>query len=80
MGPATLRLGHSSRVLEKQVPLYLPVRDPNHSRIDRKAEAIGQTWGRVDLGTLELMEGNAVLNLFASDPRVEVLDITLIKH
>lgn len=76
---ASVRMRTEGVALEKNLPRFLPVREPNYSRIDRPAEAIGQSWGRLELGELHLKTGTQSLSLQASDPHVEILSVTLIK-
>jgi len=77
--PASARIQFADRELSKTLPEFFPVMDPNHSRIDRKAEAIGQSWARAYLGSLEMEEGIFTLSFNGSDPRMEVLSVILIK-
>ena len=64
--------------LEGAFPVYVPVREKNHSRIDRPAEAIGQSWNRVSMGKLSLTEGPARLRLSASEKEAEILEAILL--
>ncbi|MEN8203932.1 MAG: sulfatase-like hydrolase/transferase [Bacteroidota bacterium] len=76
----SLHLEISDRQLGLTLPAFIPVKDPNYSRIDRKAEAIGQSWARIGLGKIELEEGFHTLSVNGSDPMLEVLSITMIKR
>ena len=78
-GEARLMLQVNGQQLNKEVPAFVPVPDRNYSRIDRPAEAIGQTWARISLGTLRLNTGTDTLILQASPSDVQILDCTLIK-
>jgi hypothetical protein len=68
------------QVLEVELEPFVPARDKNYSRIDRSAEAIGQTWQRVLVGELELPEGPCQMTIQASDRDVEVLNVVLFKE
>ena len=63
--------------IDIELPRFVPEPDRNDSRIDRSAEAIGQTWNRVSIGELILQEGRTSLTVRASDAEVEVLSIVL---
>jgi hypothetical protein len=65
--------------IEKELPSFVPVPDQNYSRIDRSAEAIGQTWRRENLGKLELKSGLESLVIRAADPELELLSIVLVR-
>ncbi|MCK4748766.1 MAG: sulfatase-like hydrolase/transferase, partial [Bacteroidales bacterium] len=56
-GTASLAVDFSGTMLEQKVPEFIPEKDRNYSRIDRPAEAIGQTWGRVSMGEIKLEQG-----------------------
>jgi arylsulfatase A len=77
--PAGVQVEVDGQDLGMLLPGFTPVRDPNHSRIDRSAEAIGQTWARVHLGDLRLKKGATSLSVNGADPRMEILSVTLIK-
>lgn len=64
---------------EKELPRFITEQDSFYSRIDRPAEAIGQSWGRVNLGQLILKEGRGEISLHASSPDVEILELVLKK-
>jgi len=77
---ASMRLQVAGQEIHETLQEFFPEKDPNYSRIDRKAEAIGQSWARVSLGEIRLDEGLHTLSIQASDPSLEVLSITLIKR
>jgi len=77
-GEAELKLHVNGQKLEKKVPAFVPVPDKNHNRIDRPAEAIGQSWARTSLGMLPLETGPDTLVLHASPDDAEILQCILI--
>ena len=79
-GSAFLFIDIAGTMLEQEVPAFIPEKDRNYSRLDRPAEAIGQTWGRVSAGKVKLEQGTNRVSLRASDPGVEVLEVVLLKQ
>jgi hypothetical protein len=77
--PASVHLQVGDRELQMLLSAFVPVREKNYSRIDRTAEAIGQSWARHHLGSVELEKGLYTLSVHASDPRLELLSVTLTK-
>lgn len=77
--PAVILLNVAGGELRKTLPEFFPEQEANFSRIDRKAEAIGQSWARIYLGDIHLEKGLDTLNLHGSDPLLEVLSISFIK-
>jgi len=65
--------------LEKELPAFVPVSDPDFSRIGRAAEAIGQTWARGEIGTVHLSAGQEILKLGTSSADAEILSLILVK-
>jgi len=78
-GNAAVKLDFSGNILESELPPYLPVKDRNYSRIDRSAEAIGQTWLRTSLGEVHLETGIDTLRVTGSGDSLEILSLTLVK-
>lgn len=76
-GDARLEIALGGSKIEGDLPQFVPVPDRNYSRIDRSAEAIGQTWNRILMGELELEEGTATLRVHASDPALQLLSVIL---
>jgi arylsulfatase A len=76
-GSASISLQLSDIKIDKELSVYVPVADRNYSRIDRSAEAIGQTWKRENLGMLQLTEGADTLVVRASSPDLELLSVVL---
>ncbi len=76
---ASLAVDFKGRWLEKELPLFVPVSDKNHSRIDRPAEAIDQSWGRITMGETALEKGIGSLVVRSSGGEVEVLEVILHK-
>jgi hypothetical protein len=76
-GSASISLQLSDIKIDKELSVYVPVADRNYSRIDRPAEAIGQTWKRENLGMLQLTEGADTLVVRASSPDLELLSVVL---
>ena len=75
----TVRIELQDQLLRMELPLYIPVIDRNYNRIDRSAEAIGQSWERVYMGKLDLEAGISNLTLNATNQVVEILSVVLIK-
>jgi arylsulfatase A len=73
------KLDFSSNMLESELPPYTPVRDVNYNRIDRAAEAIGQSWARISLGEVRLGQGYNSLSVIADNERMEILSVILLK-
>jgi arylsulfatase A-like enzyme len=78
-GGARMVIQTGNLSIEGELPQFVPVPDRNYSRIDRPAEAIGQTWNRFLIGELALGEGLSTLTLSASDPDLELLSVVLTK-
>jgi hypothetical protein len=76
---AAVKLDFSGDILEIELPPYKPVKDLNYSRIDRSAEAIGQTWSRTSLGEVHLERGTDTLRITGNGDSLEILSLTLIK-
>jgi arylsulfatase A len=74
----TVRTGRDR--LEEKLPSFMPVSDPDFSRIDRAAEAIGQTWGRGEIGTVRLPAGKQTITLGASRGDTEILSLVLVRE
>jgi arylsulfatase A len=77
--PLSVHVQLAGKELNMGLPEFSPVREKNHSRIDRSAEAIGQSWARSYLGKLELEKGLKTLAVNGSDSRMELLSVILIK-
>lgn len=78
-GEAGIRIRINGKTLERMVDPFKPTPDLNYSRIDRPAEAIGQTWARTELGSIQLERGSCTLQLYASSRDVEILEVILIR-
>jgi hypothetical protein len=78
-GGASLYLQFTERQVSKELPPYTPEPDRNYSRIDRSAEAIGQTWNRMDLGEYSLVKGPDRLTITASEPELQLLSVVLVR-
>lgn len=65
--------------LEAELPRFVPERERNQSRIDRPAEAIGQTWSRVEVGEVKPGKGPATLVMTGSGESLEVLSVSLVR-
>lgn len=76
-GNSKLLVSFNKQRLEKDVPAFVPVPDPDFSRIGRRAEAIGQSWARATIGKVFLEEGEEVLCVNASRTDVELLEVIL---
>jgi hypothetical protein len=73
----SLQLG--SLRIEKELSAFIPVSDQSYSRIDRPAEAIGQTWKREYMGDMNLVNGPESLVIQANDADLELLSVVLIR-
>ena len=78
-GNSRLSLQAGGNRLEKALPSFVPVPDQNYSRIDRPAEAIGQSWKRVYMGEISLGTGPESLVIHAAEPELELLSVVLIR-
>ncbi|MCK4748708.1 MAG: hypothetical protein KAT15_16760, partial [Bacteroidales bacterium] len=78
-GSSAITLDCSGERMERELPAFIPVIDKNYSRIDRSAEAIGQTWKRMSMGEIQLQSGSNRLTLNASNNDLEVLSVILIR-
>jgi hypothetical protein len=74
-----LQLSFGPETIEKKLPSFIPLQDPDYNRIDRPGEAIGQTWNRISMGTVHLEEGALTLTASATDPALELLSVILLK-
>jgi len=79
-GSVSLSLHLTDHQVERKLPAFVPVADRNHSRIDRPAEAIGQTWRREGMGTFFMEHGADTLLVRASVPALQLLSVVLIKE
>ena len=79
-GDALIRMETGEQLVERVLPRFIPVKEKNYNRIDRPAEAVGQSWGRLDLGTVQLTGGTGEVVIKASDPGVEILQLVLLKQ
>ncbi len=78
-GESRITLDFSEGSLESDLPPFTPVREINYSRIDRSAEAIGQSWARLSLGEIRLEQGLNNLIMHGHGEALEVLSVTLLK-
>ncbi len=76
-GNSILLIQLSGTRIEGELPVFTPARDRNYSRVDRSAEAVGQTWNRKELATIYLEKGADTLIVKASDPHLELLSVVL---
>jgi len=79
-GEGLLTIDLPGKKLQVAMPQFIPVREVNHSRIDRADEALGQSWARIHAGIIRPEPGEGRVTVSASRPDIEVLDVTLRKR
>jgi hypothetical protein len=76
-----VNLSCNNKLLNQQLPQFVPKRLPNHDRADRKPEAYPQTWGRLKLGEMKMIAGKYRLKLYAehanSDKNIQIRRIII---
>ena len=76
-----VNLSCNNKLLNQQLPQFVPKRLPNHDRADRKPEAYPQTWGRLKLGEMKMIAGKYRLKLYAehanSDKNIQLRRIII---
>ena len=78
-GESLISMNLAGKRIAQALPSFVPVPDQNYSRIDRPAEAIGQTWKREYMGEIGLGKGRESLVIHAADPELELLSVVLVR-